>query len=292
MEYSIEDWVENGSVDRAEFRKAVHIILHAISSSAYLKPKMVMKGGMLLGIRYQSSRYTEDIDFSTAEKLSEIDKEEFEEELNEALQVASDELPYGVKCKVQSCKIQPKIDATFPSFNLKIGYANTNNANAIKRLEAGNSTNTVKIDYSFNEMTYQTDDIKLEDESITAYGITDLIAEKLRSIIQQPYRRRNRRQDVYDLHFLLTNLETLSSEEKLHILNTLYKKCEERVPLEDIHKNTLEREDIKEMSRNEYDLLVDEVAGDLPDFENAYNEVKELYNSLPWDCLVRGEEGC
>lgn len=240
MEYSIEDWVANGPADRAEFRKAVHIVLHAISSSPYLKPKMVMKGGLLLGIRYQSSRYTEDIDFSTAEKLTAIDKNEFETELNESLQVASSELQYGVECRVQSCKIQPRAEATFPSFNLKIGYANTSNSNAMKRLESGNSPNTVKIDYSFNEMTYQTDEIELEGEVINAYGVTDLIAEKLRSIIQQPYRKRNRRQDIYDVHFLLTSLSPLSSEEKLNVLSTLYKKCKDRVPVEDVNQETLD----------------------------------------------------
>lgn len=290
MEYSIEDWVANGPADRAEFRKAVHIVLHAVSSSPYLKPKMVMKGGLLLGIRYQSSRYTEDIDFSTAEKLTEIDKDEFEAELNESLQVASSELQYGVECRVQSCKIQPRAEATFPSFNLKIGYANASNANAMRRLESGNSPNTVKIDYSFNEMTYQTDEIELEGEAINAYGVTDLIAEKLRSIIQQPYRRRNRRQDIYDVHFLLTSLSPLSSEEKLNVLSTLYKKCEGRVPVEDVNQETLDRDDIKDMSRSDYNLLADEVAGELPDFEVAYSKVQEFYRELPWDCLVLGGE--
>lgn len=290
MEYSIEDWVANGPADRAEFRKAVHIVLHAISSSPYLKPKMVMKGGLLLGIRYQSSRYTEDIDFSTAEKLTAIDKNEFETELNESLQVASSELQYGVECRVQSCKIQPRAEATFPSFNLKIGYANTSNSNAMKRLESGNSPNTVKIDYSFNEMTYQTDEIELEGEVINAYGVTDLIAEKLRSIIQQPYRKRNRRQDIYDVHFLLTSLYPLSSEEKLNVLSTLYKKCKDRVPVEDVNQETLDRDDIKDMSRSDYNLLAHEVAGELPDFEVAYSKVQEFYRELPWDCLVLGGE--
>lgn len=291
MEYSIEDWVDSGPADRSDFRKAVHIILQAISNSDYLKPKMVMKGGMLLGIRYKSSRYTEDIDFSTSHKLADVNQEEFIQELNESLKIAEDILQYNVQCQVQSLKVQPKdAEATFPSFNLKIGYANKNNDNAIKRLKGGNSANTVKIDYSFNEMTYKTDDIKLEDDVITAYSLTDLIAEKIRSIIQQPYRKRNRRQDIYDLNFLLSSIEPLSSEELLHVLTVMYKKSKGRLPLADITSKTLDREDIKEMSKSDYHLLANEIAEELPDFEESYKVVQDFYESLPWDCLIREEE--
>ncbi|EGR3260077.1 MULTISPECIES: nucleotidyl transferase AbiEii/AbiGii toxin family protein [Vibrio harveyi group] len=290
MEYSVEDWVHSAPGDRVEFRQAVHIILHAISSSPYLKPKMIMKGGMLLGIRYKSSRFTEDIDFSTEEKLADIDQDEFQQELNEALAEAADELPYQVKCLVQSLKIQPKGgEATFPSFNLKIGYANENNSSAMKRLSNGQSPRTVKIDYSFNETTYHTDQIALEndeEDSIITYGMTDLIAEKIRSIIQQPYRGRNRRQDIYDLNYLLSTIEDISSEEKLNILTTLLKKSEIRLPEGAINSETLDREDIRTMSKENYHLLKDEVSGELPDFDDAYQKVQDFYHSLPWDCIA------
>ena len=138
MEYNIEDWVEDGPEDRKEFRQAVHTILFAIAESEYLQPKMVIKGGMLLGIRYKSDRFTEDIDFSTSEKYSEINDEEFEQELNEALLIAFDGLNYGIKCLVQSLKVQPKKhieSATFPSLKLKIGYAHVSSTKSISRLE-------------------------------------------------------------------------------------------------------------------------------------------------------------
>ncbi|MEZ8495227.1 nucleotidyl transferase AbiEii/AbiGii toxin family protein [Vibrio splendidus] len=293
MEYSVENWVNSAPADRVEFRQAVHIILQAISSSAYLKPKMIMKGGMLLGIRYNSSRFTEDIDFSTAEKLADIDKDEFEDELNDSLQESADTFPYTVKCIVQSIKIQPKGgNVTFPSFNLKIGYANTKNPGAMKRLNRKESPKTVKIDYSFNEMTYKTDEIKLEDEdSVTVYGITDLISEKIRSIIQQPYRDRNRRQDIYDLHYLISTIDDLTSEEKLNILETLFNKSKDKVPLKDITQETLDRDDIKSMSQQSYHLLEQEVMGSLPEFEDAYSLVVNFYKSLPWGC-IKEEQFC
>ena len=36
------------------FREAVHIVLTAISTSSALRSKMVMKGGLLMAIRYDS----------------------------------------------------------------------------------------------------------------------------------------------------------------------------------------------------------------------------------------------
>lgn len=288
MESSIEEWVSSAPADRMVFRQAVHIVLSAIAGSEYLKPKMIMKGGMLLGIRYKSSRFTEDIDFSTKMKLSEIDESEFREELNDALIIASDEFAYGVSCRVQSLAIQPKKNhenATFPSFNLTIGYARKKSAGEMDRLDRGQCPKTIKIDYSFNELSYSIDDIIINDEDgVSAYGITDLIAEKIRSIIQQPYRNRSRRQDIYDLDFLLDSVN-LDEQESLSVLYSLMEKSKERIPDGDVNPSTLDRDDIKKLSQENYDQLSAEVEGDVKDFDIAYNMVNDFYKSLPWDML-------
>jgi predicted nucleotidyltransferase component of viral defense system len=290
MEYNIEEWVKAGSEDRKHFRQAVHTILFAIAESEYLKPKMIIKGGMLLGIRYNSDRFTEDIDFSTSKKYSEIDNVEFEEELNNAFLEAFDELPYGIKCLVQSLKVQPKKyieSATFPSLKLKVGYAHTSNDRNISRLNAKNCTNTVKIDYSFNEVTHKIDDLIIDDEEgILAYGFEDLFAEKLRSIHQQVVRNRSRRQDIYDLHYLIKNTEPPSEEEKMNILRFLFDKSQERLPDGMLHINSLEDEDIKKCSSEDYHLLAAEIEGELPNFEDAYAVVNDFYKSLPWGAYV------
>ena len=289
MEYDVDLWVAYAPQDRNEFRQAVHTILHAISESEYLKPKMIIKGGMLIGIRYKSDRFTEDIDFSTSEKYQDINTEEFQKELEDALLVAYDELQYGVRCSVQSLKVQPKNqaeEATFPSLKLKIGYASDSNAAAMKRLEAGHSANTVKIDYSFNEITHKVDDLVIDDGSVQAYGFEDLIAEKYRSMHQQVVRKRSRRQDVYDLHYLLNNSSTPTEEEKLNILIFLFEKSVERLPDGFINQTSLNNAEIKTRSQHDYHLLAKEIEGELPDFEEAFAQVNAFYESLPWDQYV------
>ena len=65
-EVDVSGWVEQADVPQRRFREAVHIILDAIGQSRSLQTKMVMKGGLLMAIRYASTRFTRDIDFSTA----------------------------------------------------------------------------------------------------------------------------------------------------------------------------------------------------------------------------------
>ena len=68
-EVDIERWVADAPIHQRGFREAVHIILDSIGHSRNLQARMVMKGGLLLAIRYDSSRFTRDLDFSTTEQF-------------------------------------------------------------------------------------------------------------------------------------------------------------------------------------------------------------------------------
>lgn len=289
MEYTIEQWVADASPDRVTFRQAVHIVLQAIAGSEYLQPRMIMKGGILLGLRYKSTRFTEDIDFSTAMRLADIDADTLRHELDEALQIASAELPWQVTCAVQGLSIRPRDaeSATFPAFNLRIGYARNGNDGEMRRLKAGQAARTVQIDYSLNERSLNVDHITLADDNdLLAYSFTDLVAEKIRSVMQQVVRDRSRRQDIYDLHLLLSSVET-DEEDRFLILTSLLEKSAGRLEPGFIQPDTLGRADIRERSFRDYALLQAEVAGELPDFDLAYDATEAFYRSLPWD-LVKG----
>lgn len=288
MEHPIEEWIAAAPQDRVTFRQAVHIVLQAIASSEYLQPRMIMKGGILLGLRYQSSRFTEDIDFSTNMRFADIDQDTLREELNDALVVTSAELPYQITCAVQRITIHPRNpeEATFPAFQLKIAYARNNNSGEISRLRAGQSPQTVKIDYSLNEQSLSIDHITLtDDENVQIYSFTDLVAEKIRSVVQQIVRDRSRRQDIYDLNLLLDSMET-GDEEKFAILNALIKKSAGRLQPGMLNPDTLNIPEIRERSLREYHLLKDEIADPLPDFNVAYTRIQDFYRALPWEAVA------
>lgn len=284
MEINIEKWISESGEEYVELRQAIHIILKGISEDEKLSTTMVMKGGTLMGIRYGSQRYTKDVDFSTSQKLKDVDLAQFRAEFNDALDIAAAELGYGITCKVQKCKAEPNEEGTFPTLKMTIGYANSSNQALVKRLDGGKAVNIVNIDYSFNEQSFHKEIIKIDGAEFEAYSIIELVAEKIRAILQQKTRNRNREQDIYDLHFILTNINRFgfSKEEKGLILDTLFKKSEGREIDELLNKDGIRDPEIIKRSAHGYAQLKDDVE-ELPTFEDAYEVVSEFYESLPWD---------
>ena len=231
-QYNIGEWVKlEKNPEHKTLREAIHTVLVAISTGHWLNCNMIIKGGVLLAIRYESVRFTEDIDFSTRITLIEFDQDYFLKELEQSLLSAVEHLNYGLDCRIQSYQLQPanNPDATFPTFKLKIGYAYKHDTNSHKRLRKRQSSKIVKIDYSLNEETQDIELFKITDGgTLSAYSSTDLIAEKYRAILQQKIRHRVRRQDAYDLYTLMEKLPITDHTEKKQILETLLKKSASR----------------------------------------------------------------
>jgi len=82
-------------------------LMLAISQADSLQTRMIFHGGLLLAIRFQGIRHTKDIDFVTSDKRSQLDEERFVAYLNEELAVACENLPYGLDCRIQSCRVKP-----------------------------------------------------------------------------------------------------------------------------------------------------------------------------------------
>lgn len=113
---NLPEWVEQAPKEKRHFREAVHIILSAIGGSVALRTQMVMKGGMLMALRYDSSRFTKDADFSTRDKYAKGDEDALLAELDSQLILANDQLPYDVQCRRQRAELRPaRPDAHFPT---------------------------------------------------------------------------------------------------------------------------------------------------------------------------------
>jgi len=285
---AIEEQTVTGWVDAAqnakerEFREAVHIILSAVANDPYLKETMVIKGGILIAIRYKSRRYTKDVDFSTINALKEIDKDTVSQKLDKSMALMAEHFEYDMECKVQSCKVQPsnRADANFSSIKIKVGYA-YKHSDKYKHLIARKCPTTIDIDYSMNERLLNIDELDIGDgETISAYSLTDLIAEKLRSVLQQVDRNRQRRQDIFDLFLLLGKFPDLDEPEQTKILHSLFEKARSRGI--DPQPAAFRNPEIVERSRAQYHTLEDEVEEELPDFDESYKAVQAFYESLPW----------
>ena len=109
-----------------------------------------------------------------------------------------------------------------------------------------------------------------------------MIAEEFRSILQQEVRNRNRRQDVYDLYYLISKYSTGIESEKIIVLQELKDKSIGKGIDDYININGLDREDIISRSKQGYSDIKEEISGELPDFDIAYNKINEYFKELPW----------
>lgn len=277
----LAEWAaEETDPTRRSFRQAMHLILRAIATSEALSPFMIMKGGILLAIRYHSSRFTKDVDFSTTTPMQQVDVPLLLQNIEKSLLLASTDNEYGLALILQSHKINPsnRPEAYFPTLQMQVAYAKRSAAGEIKKLHLGQAPRTIQIDYSFNEWVSETEAQSLEGGTLNMYAYHDLIAEKLRSTLQQPLRNRARFQDIYDL-FLLVAGTTPTDDDKQTILDKLHSASLARgVPL---HKLGMRQPEVIEYSQREYSTIAPLIKNP-PEFGTTYRVVREFYESLPW----------
>lgn len=279
-------WEDAAADDRQtqQERIASEVFLAALGSTETFRNKIFLKGGILVGAVYESGRNTADLDFSTTLKPSRDFLQKLEAELAVALPAAAAQVgsPDTI-IKVQSVKYRPRpetfVEANAPAIEVKFAYAERGSKNEI-RLNSGKSSDVIYADISFNEEVVSIEEVWIGDSGLSffAYSKCDLIAEKLRSIIQQKTRKRNRRQDIYDLWFLI-NKYPISIDQKFEVKDVFIRKCKSREIEPD--ENSLNDEEIVERSKADWDTLGNEVAY-LPEFDEAYGIVADFYAKL-WE---------
>jgi len=123
--------------------------------------------------------------------------------------------------------------------------------------------------------------VKLGDgHELMAYSLHSVLAEKLRSLLQQPVRKRNRRQDVYDLYLLIMHCEAFAEHELAQVHAMFVASCRFRGI--DPNEASILDASVRPMAEHGYELLKGEVQGDIPSFQAAYEAVAKFYQALPW----------
>jgi predicted nucleotidyltransferase component of viral defense system len=278
-------WVDaEQQPERLALRQAVRLVLRAIALSPTLAPIMIMKGGVLLAIRYQSSRFTTDIDFSTRRRFQDVHLPTLLASVEEALAPVSADNEYGLALRLQSHEIKPphRPEVNFPTLQMRIGYASRLKPRLVERLQTTGSPTIVQVDYSFNEWASDTEQQQVDGGLLSMYPFQDLVAEKIRSVLQQPLRGRERYQDIYDLFLLLATAPPITTDDRAAILAKLIESCRDRQV--GVHQAAMRDDAVVEMSRRRYATdLPGLVSGQLPDFDTAYAEVRAFFESLPWE---------
>lgn len=283
---NIDEWIDKAKSDPEAYleRQATEIFLTTLGTTPPCCNKFFLKGGLLMGIAYESPRQTADIDYSTILEPSTDVAEEIRESLNQAFPSVAARLGYPeITCRIQTIKFFPrkkefeKLKA--PAFQIKAGYAKKG-SNQETRLNEGRASKVLSVDVSFKEPIGGIQILRLGEKGskISAYSLKDIIAEKYRSLLQQEERERYRRQDVYDLD-ILTDQFKFDEEELKDIKDLLLEKSHARDIYPEIH--SLEQEEIVNRAKSEWETLGLEL-DELPDFNECFKKVNAFYRALPW----------
>jgi len=275
--------------------RAMRAVLAAFAHDVRLFEGYALKGGSALQRVYQTPRASADLDFSSRERLaspgaplSPADAQAlldaFVQQLNAALDAVK--AAYGFRIlHVQSAHVLPsgqagRSERSHPAFVVKVGYASRP---ATLPLSA-----KVTLDISLYETVCG---VTVEDVGgvpVQVSALNDIVAEKLRALLQQVTRNRNRPGDVYDLWFLITKARPLLSTEKVGAFLAI--KCAGHEHLDPVTRAHFNHPEIRERAHRGYGEIQRRLIGKatLPPFDTAFAAVLTfvdtlgLSDGLPW----------
>lgn len=204
----IRSWADAAGVpvNEARVRFAQYAILQSIATVRPLQEGLVFKGGNALDFVWQPNRSTVDLDFSVdhTSSLATPDAETIRRLLERGIPIATTRL--GVVLAVHRVQQNPRgTDKHFITFEARIGYALPDEDRLRQRIEQGEpSPHVIKLDISLNEPIGAARLIEMNPGfRLRVATVEDIIAEKLRALLQQPIRNRQRRQDLLDIAVIL-----------------------------------------------------------------------------------------
>ncbi|MDC0711544.1 nucleotidyl transferase AbiEii/AbiGii toxin family protein [Stigmatella sp. ncwal1] len=272
----ISAWAASNSlpVTEARGRFAQYAVLRAIAGSRTLSSTLVFKGGNALDFVWQPNRSTKDLDFSSTD--SSLNEEQLRKHLTQGLEQVQRVL--GVAFRVQKVERQPPgAEKTFVTYAVTIGYALPDEPRNQERIAKGQPCpNIVPLDISLNEPICDTRDIDVQGVNLLRVStVEDIVAEKLRALLQQPIRNRNRRQDLLDIAVLLRADVGL---DVTRVAEYLKRKAEAReVRVSRAAFNSVE---VKERARVDYEALKSSTRASFIPFEEAFQQLQAFVGKL------------
>lgn len=273
----IPSWASTNGVPASEARKrfAQGAILRAIATSQRLRQTLVFKGGNALDFVWQPNRSTADLDFSSYN--AELTADELKQLLGAALEAVGRKL--GIACRVHRVdRNPPGPDRTFVTFEARVGYALSDDARNLAALAAGRSSiEVIPVEVSINEPICSTEDVDFRaPQPLQVSTLEDIIAEKLRALLQQPIRRRQRHQDLLDIAVALEIGATL---DRARVARFLQEKAAARHVA--VSKSAFSDEKVKELAQKDYDTLKSFARERFVTFDAAYALLMRFVDELP-----------
>lgn len=201
----ITRWAKERDMPAGEARRryAQFVVLAAVANSPSLGQMVVFKGGNALDFVLQPNRSTLDLDFTLdhGQAGPHILAEEIERRIGSGCRLIAGRM--GMALVVQRVRQNPPgLDRTFVTFAVSIGYALPDQQAVIERARRGiRIAQTIDVDISINEPICAVTRLSLGAGfgEIRISTIEEIVSEKLRALLQQPIRKRERPQDLLDI---------------------------------------------------------------------------------------------
>lgn len=276
----LREWAKRNGIPlaQAKERAVASVVLRCIAADAVLSGSLVFKGGNALRFVFGNPRSTLDLDFTVAADTLRDDETMLSAAITRA--VAAAERKTGVKVRLQGIERRPKAaTATMPTYALRLAYQFPGDARYLNFDQRQVIPTITWLEISFADLVCETISVGFggtDEETLRVCSLDDIIAEKLRSLLQQPIRNRFRHQDVFDVARLAGRPPTGVDAAKIR--DFFIRKCAARGI--DPRRSSF-NDEVRDRARRNYDTKIKEQAGDafIP-FDEAWPAVMELVGRL------------
>lgn len=256
-----------------------YILSKALSSFAVVSassPALIFKGGTALKkLYYPNWRYSEYLDFTSNIQLNQQEITMlFEQLANHVTEF------YGVSMRVAEYSQYPKGNTDPLSAQLKLGFDGPLH-------KTSGMKNNIRVDIAFNEVVIGEPEYRQmfreypddSDTELVVYPLEEIVAEKLRSILQ-----RGKSRDYYDVWLLLGSHKTDFSFDRTREI--LIAKCKHKEISKPVVTDFFEARRIDEAAQFWERGLAHQLP-DLPEMSDVLEELRPTIGQLLQDPLMR-----
>jgi len=263
---ALESWAEAAGVTRQEarVRLAQYGVLRAIAASTILRTSLVLKGGNALDFVWAPNRSTRDLDFTATEELG--DEVALRSVVEAALSRTRSIL--DTRFRLQKLERQPPgPDKTRVTWQASIGYAHRDDKRSLSKLAASESvSNIVPVEISLNDPVCEAVVVERADlRDVRVCTLEDIVAEKLRALLQQEVRNRYRPQDLLDIACVV---ETNAALDIAKVARFLAIKAQARDII--VSKAAFAAPELKRRTKELYASMEGTTRVRFPDFDEAW----------------------
>ena len=263
------------TLNEAHKRFVQFVVLECIAGSPAGR-QLNFKGGNALRFLHQNPRSTVDLDF-TAENTFPDDADQIRHLLDRALRQASH---FGIRAKCQKIKRNPPgTEKMTPTYEITVAYQFPGDRRYHDFEDASRPIPTiVRLEISISDVVCETEMYQLHPDhgpQLKVCVLEDIIAEKLRALLQQRPRKRHRKQDVYDIARMVRQASSQIDRGKV----AEYFRQKSRAREIEVCRSAFD-EEIKQRASFEYETLFDDLNPEFIPFDQAWTILIEFLSEL------------